>query len=114
MASEFLFLYRGGERLKPNEIAQEVLKRWATWLKSLTDGGHIAHPGNPLEYRGKVVSGRNREVVDGPFPEAKDLIGGYTLVKARDLDEAVELSKGCPIFEVNGAVEILPVLKTTP
>jgi hypothetical protein len=50
-------------------------------------------------------------VTDGPFAEAKDVVGGYTLVEARDLEHAVELSKGCPIFEREGAVEVRPVMK---
>ena len=50
-------------------------------------------------------------MTDGPFAEAKDIVGGYTLIEARDLDQAVELSKGCPIFEVDGAVEVRPVMK---
>jgi hypothetical protein len=41
-------------------------------------------------------------VTDGPFR-------GFTLIEARDLDQAVELSKGCPIFEVKGAVEVRPI-----
>jgi len=50
-------------------------------------------------------------VTDGPFAEAKDLVGGYTLIEAKDLAEAAELSKGCPIFERNGFVEVRPVMK---
>jgi len=50
-------------------------------------------------------------VTDGPFAEAKDIVGGYTLIEARDLDQGVELSKGCPIFEVEGTVEVRPVMK---
>ena len=48
---------------------------------------------------------------DGPFTEAKDLVGGFTLVEARDIDQAVELSRGCPILEGGGSVEVRPVMK---
>lgn len=50
-------------------------------------------------------------MIDGPFAEAKDLIGGFTLIEARDLDHAVELAKGCPIFEFDGGVEVRPIRK---
>ena len=73
--------------------------------------GHIQNPGHPLERTGKLIKGSQKTVTDGPFAEAKDVIGGYTLVEARDIDQAVELSKGCPIFEVEGAVEVRPVMK---
>ena len=67
--------------------------------------------GQPLEHNGKLVKGRQKIVTDGPFAETKDIVGGFTLVEARDLEQAVELSKGCPIFEVDGAVEVRPVMK---
>jgi hypothetical protein len=81
------------------------------WLKELTDQGHVKDPGHPLERSGKLVAGRQKTVTDGPFAEAKDVIGGYTLVHAADLAEAVTLTSGCPIFEVGGAVEVRPVMK---
>ena len=57
------------------------------------------------------VNGGRLIVTDGPFAEAKDIVGGYTLIEARDLEQAVELSKGCPILEVEGGVEVRPVMK---
>jgi hypothetical protein len=80
-------------------------------MKQLTEKGHIKDIGQPLEYAGKLVKGKQKTVTDGPFAETKDIVGGYTLIEARDLDQAVELSKGCPIFEVDGAVEVRPVMK---
>jgi len=66
--------------------------------------------GQPLEPGGKVVRGKAKTITDGPFAEAKDLVGGFTLVEARDINEAVELSKGCPILEEDGAVEVRPIM----
>jgi hypothetical protein len=57
------------------------------------------------------VKGEGKSVTNGPFAEAKDAVGGYTLIEARDLDQAVKLSMGCPIFEVDGEVEVPPVMK---
>src|SRR5262249_27491208 len=64
----------------------------------------------PLERSGRLVKGRQKVVTDGPFAETKDVVGGFTLIEAGDLDQAVELSKGCPIFETDGAVEVRPVM----
>lgn len=58
-----------------------------------------------------MVKGKQKTVTDGPFAETKEIVGGYTVIEARDLEEAVELSKGCPIFDGEGAVEIRPVMK---
>jgi len=90
---------------------QQMMQKWMAWMKDLGAKGHIKDRGQPLERAGKLVEGRQKIVMDGPFAEAKDVVGGYTLIEAEDLSEAVELSKGCPIFEVEGAVEVRPVMK---
>ena len=109
--SEFVFLYRGGERDRSPAEMQQTMQKWVTWLKGLGETGHIKDQGQPLEHTGKLVKGKQKTVTDGPFAEVKDIVGGYTLIEARDLDQAVELSKGCPIFEYEGAVEVRPVMK---
>ncbi len=109
--SEFLYLYRGGESGRSPEKMQEMMQKWMAWLKDLGEKGHIKDQGQPLERAGKLVKGKQKTVTDGPFAEAKDVVGGYTLIEARDLEQAVELSKGCPIFEAEGAVEVRPVMK---
>ena len=66
--------------------------------------------GEPLDRTGKVLTGKQKVITDGPY-EAKDLVGGYLVVAAENLDHATELAKGCPIFETNGIVEVRPVMK---
>lgn len=109
--SQFLFLYRGG--MTGNESPadmQQQMQRWMGWLKDLADKGFVKDPGQPLERGGKVVSGKQKLVTDGPFAE-KDLVSGFTLVEAKDLAHATELSMGCPVFLFGGAVEIRPIAK---
>jgi hypothetical protein len=62
-----------------------------------------------LDNTGKVVSGKQKVVNDGPYAEAKDVVGGYIVVEVNDLAHAVEISKGCPILEAGGSVEVRPV-----
>ena len=109
--SEFVYLYRGGDRSGSPEQMQKVMQKWMAWFKDLAEKGHIKDRGQPLERTGKLVKGGQKTVTDGPFAEAKDVVGGYTLIEARDLDQAVELSKGCPILEREGAVEVRPVMQ---
>lgn len=110
--TEYVFLYRGGDRGGSPEVLQQRMQRWMSWMKELGEKGHIKDQGQPLERSGKLVKGEQKTVTDGPFAEAKDIVGGYTLILARDLDQAVELSKGCPVFESeSGAVEVRPVMK---
>jgi hypothetical protein len=109
--SEFVFLYRGGERPASPEQGQQVMQKWMAWFKDLAEKGHILDRGQPLEPTGKVVRGKQKTVTDGPYAEAKDVIGGYTLIKADDVAQAAEISKGCPLLEVGGLVEVRPVMK---
>lgn len=109
--SEFLYLYRGGEAGRSPERMQQLMQKWAAWLKKLGEKGHIKDRGHPLERTGKLVTGKQKLVTDGPYAETKDFVGGYTLIEAKDLDHAVQISLGCPIFEVGGLVEVRPVMK---
>lgn len=108
--SEFVFLYRGGQRPSSPDQFQQVMQKWMAWFKELAAKGHIVDRGQPLERSGKLVQG-NKSVTDGPFAEAKDVVGGYTLIKASDVSEAAELAKGCPVLERGGYVEVRPVMK---
>jgi hypothetical protein len=109
--NDYVFLYRGADRGGSPEEMQQRMQKWITWMKELAEQGHLKDRGHPLERSGKTVRGRQKTVIDGPFAEAKDAIGGYTLVQAGDLDTAVEISKGCPIFDTEtGTVEVRPVL----
>ena len=87
------------------------MQKWMAWFKDMAEKGHVKNQGQPLERAGKLVKGSQKAVVDGPFAETKDVIGGYSIIEAKDLNEAVELSKGCPILEVEGAVEVRPVMQ---
>ena len=109
--SEFVFLYRGGNRPSSPQEAQQVMQKWVGWFEDLGKKGALKDRGQPLDGGGKVVSGKQKTVTDGPFAEAKDVVGGFTLIQADDLTQAAELSKGCPIFDRGGSVEVRPVMK---
>jgi hypothetical protein len=108
--NEFILLYRSGDRPASPEQVQQNMQHWMAWFKNLADQGHIVDRGQPLEHSGKIV-GANRMITDGPFAEAKDVVGGYSLIKAANVSQAAELAKGCPILERGGRVEVRPVMK---
>jgi hypothetical protein len=64
--------------------------------------------GDALQKEGRVVNAR-KVVTDGPFVEAKDVVGGFSIVGADTLDAAAELAKGCPVFLRGGSVEVRPL-----
>lgn len=107
--SDFTFLYRGRDTSASPEQMQKTMGKWLEWFEQLESAGALKERGNPLEYTGKVVKSNQKLVIDGPFAEAKDVIGGYSVVEAKDLDHAAELAKGCPILEVGGSVEVRPI-----
>jgi len=107
--SDFAFLYRGRDNNASPEQMQKTFEKWRTWMKELGASGHLKEVGHPLEGSGKVVRGNQKAITDGPFAEAKDVVCGFTLVQARNIEEATELSKGCPILEIGGTVEVRPI-----
>ena len=107
---EFLLIFRGGDALRVNdqrspEQWQNHLMKWKTWMDKLAQQDHLIG-GQPLNGEGKVIWGSAKKITDGPFVEGKEIVGGYLLVKAKDFDQATELSMGCPIFEHDGIVEV--------
>jgi len=75
------------------------------WMKELGEKGKLV-AGQPLQSEGKVVEKSGSLVTDGPFAEGKEIVGGYLIVKAADLEDASTLSHECPIFERDGTVEV--------
>jgi hypothetical protein len=114
--SEFVYLFRTNEadrreHMGTPERAQHSMEAWLAWMRDLEARGHLKNPGQPLDGGGRVVRGNKRTVTDGPFVEIKDLVMGFIVVEAKDLEQAVELSRGCPMLDGDGSVEIRPVRK---
>lgn len=115
--SEFIFLYRNSPAAREAamgtpEQRQKNMQRWMAWMRDLESKGYLKSAGQPLEPSGKLVRGGSRTITDGPFVEVKDVIGGYSIVQARDLAQAAELAKGCPALDdAAGSVEIRPVMQ---
>ena len=107
--TEFTYLFRGRQTSGSPEQRQKHMEKWVAWMKELNGKGIIKNPGHPLDFTGKVVNGDQKIVKDGPYVEAKDVVGGFIVVEAKDIDHAVEISKGCPILDVGGSVEVRPV-----
>jgi hypothetical protein len=106
--NEFLYLFRGGDARAAQqspEAMQAHMEKWKTWMEKLGKDGRLIG-GKPLENSGKMVTDKGKVVTDGPYTEGKELVGGYLIVSANDLDHAVSISLDCPIHEANGSVEV--------
>jgi hypothetical protein len=113
--SGYMLLFRGTDLrngLSPEEL-QKVTDNWMAWFKRLTEEGK-AVAGNPLEREGKIVSGKDRVVSDGPFAESKEAVGGYFLLDVNTIDEAVAIARECPGLPYGIRVEVRPVAGECP
>jgi hypothetical protein len=112
----YMLIFRGNDwhkGMSPEQM-QQVSDQWMAWFKRLTDGGKCI-AGNPLEPKGKIVSGKNGRVVsDGPFAESKEAIGGYFLLKVDTMEEAVSIAQQCPGLPHGAKVEVRPVMADCP
>jgi hypothetical protein len=111
----YMLLFRGTElrkSLSPEEL-QKVSENWMAWFRRLSEEGK-AVAGNPLEREGKIVSGKDRIVSDGPFAESKEAIGGYFLLDVATMDEALAIATECPGLPYGIRVEVRPVAGECP
>jgi hypothetical protein len=106
--SQFVFLYREAKTPTPKELEARMAKVLA-WFQDLEKDGHLAVYGHPLNRTdGRVV--KKGDVTDGPYAETKDIVIGFSIIEARDLDEAVKLADACPLLDAGCLIEVRPVL----
>jgi hypothetical protein len=107
---KFALLFRGGRGAESAEVMQSHMQKWIDWVERLRKEGKYVG-GEPLHPGGKKVAGPKKTVTDGPFTEAKDIIGGFFILNANNYDEAVEIAKDCPDYNFGGTVEVRQVMK---
>ena len=114
--SEYLLLFRGNDwdrSLSPAEL-QKTMANFLAWFERLSADGTLK-AGQPLMDEGRTVSGKEgRTVADGPFAESKEAIGGYFLIKADSLDDAVAIAQQCPMLGYGTVVEVRPIAANCP
>lgn len=104
---KYLFIYRGpaaapAQQPSPAEM-QQMFAQWTAWKEKFKN--EIVDVGDGLKPAGKVV--RANGTNDGPFVEAKEVLGGYSIVQAAGVERAIEISRSCPVLMMPGAsVEI--------
>jgi hypothetical protein len=114
--NEYMLLYRSDEwynRLSHDEL-QKLMNQNKSWIETLTAQGK-AKPGRALERRGAIVSGKSgRLVMDGPFAESKEAIGGYLVLNVETIDEAIIIAQSSPGLAYGGSIEVRPVAEECP
>jgi hypothetical protein len=87
------------------EDFQAIQKKWDDWKGGIAAQGKLANGGSRLLHEGKVLK-PGGVITDGPFVEIREMLGGYIVVKADSLDDAVTLAHGCPAIDMDGSVEV--------
>ncbi|MCL1673713.1 transcription initiation protein [Elizabethkingia ursingii] len=90
----------------------EQMQERMNWLAGIVAQNKLADKGNtllPVPGSAKTVKSDN-VISDGPYTEIKEFISGYIVVRAENIEEAVEMAKGNPIFKIGGNIEVREVL----
>jgi len=108
MAQYLILIYEDETAYGSDEVWAEASKAHARFAEQVPQVGGEIVGGAALQPTQTATSIRADVVTDGPFTETKEVLGGYYLVEAKDLDQALEIAKLCPA--PFGGVEVRPVL----
>jgi len=88
----------------PEEMQSRMMK-WKEWTEKIMNEG-IFIDGQGLLDNAKTLKGSKDAIFDGPYADTKETVGGYYVIKAKDIDAAVEVAKDFPDFDLGGGVEV--------
>jgi hypothetical protein len=97
---KFILFFRGG-------AGTSDAGSWASWVEGLKQKG-IFVDGAPLIKNGRIVSDNGQTVRDFVFDIA-DNARGFLVINAKDIDDAIVLTKDCPVFAAQGNITIRPI-----
>jgi hypothetical protein len=110
---EFILIFRhqDGQKLASPEQMQIWMKQTMDWIGGIAAQNKFSG-GNGLPFDDAKVVWPNNVVTNGPFGEIKETIGGYIIVKANSVEEAVEFAKGSPVLQGDGnSVEVRKIAR---
>ena len=107
-----IFRHEDGMKVASPEQIQIWMKQTMDWLGGIAARNKYSGQGNGLSFDDSRVVWHKNVVTNGPFGEIKETIGGYVVVKADSIDEAVEFAKGSPVLQGEGnSVEVRKLIQ---
>lgn len=109
---EFMMIFVGADYADlglSQEELQNRMGKWFEWGNKMEKAG-ILRGGNALTPDIRRVAGKQRTVTDLTSAEAKEIVGGYYLVEAKDFDAVQEIAQDFPDYDLGGTVEIREVM----
>ena len=94
-------------KLSPKEM-EKLVEAHMEWASKLGESGHML-AGDGLQETGIQITGKECVIKDGPYMESKEMVGGYYLLQAEDMDAVVAIAKECPCHLWGGTTEIRPI-----
>ena len=114
---DYLVTYEGGNmtwtKRSPEEI-QAAMVEWGAWFKELESKGVLRNPGSALAPGGAVITRNGKGfVTDTTMAEVKELIGGFTIIRAESVEQAAEIAQGSPFLRnnPNARIRVQPVFE---
>ena len=114
MSSFMLLLHRPSERPRfsgdPSRYT-EITREYMAWADRMREQGHLKAGSKLTDDAGKILSRASERVstTDGPFPESKEVVGGFFVLNARDYAEACRLAETCPHLKYGSHIEVRQV-----
>ncbi|HEY4107437.1 YciI family protein [Puia sp.] len=106
-----IFRHEDGRKVASPEQIQVWMKQTMDWIGGIAAQNKFS-AGNGLPFDDAKVVHHNKLVTNGPFGEIKETIGGYIIVKADSVEEAVEFAKGSPVLQGEGnTVEVRKIVR---
>jgi hypothetical protein len=97
------------------ELAPVMMQKYMTWMRSVQESGGYVASHKLVDHTGKRLTCRGGEILDGPFVETKEAVGGIFLVEAASLDAATAIARDCPVLCLqNGYVEVRVIDEVRP
>ncbi|MES2454612.1 MAG: YciI family protein [Bacteroidota bacterium] len=92
------------------EQMQAAIKPFQDWIGGIAAQNKLVSPPTRWDAGGRVI--KQNTVINGPYAEVKESVGGLLRIRANDYDEAVEIAKGCPIIQWGAVVEVRMAVPT--
>ncbi len=101
----------------PEGQKKEIMKEFRDYTESIVKSGNY-RAGDQLQPASTATcvrwKGGKALLTDGPYAESREQLGGYYLVEAKDLDDAVAIAKRIPAARLDGVIEVRPIVPRTP
>jgi hypothetical protein len=104
----FLVLFREPDGRTDQHTHEDIDRHqfnWNSWFEKFGGKGYLAG-GSGLSLNGCMINDQESDTIHDIYRNGTEIVGGYILLRAIDLDEAAEIIRSCPIFEFGGTAEI--------